>query len=381
MFVLWRARTRAGVCFAAALIAVLVGSSCGSSSKSGTISTFAGTGAQGSSGDSADATKAELNYPRKIAISSSNEMYIADTGNDLVRKITEQSNSTYNIYRIAGSLISDSVAGNAGYSGDGGPSTAAQLDHPQGIALDSSGNVYIADTNNNVVRRIDHSSGIITTIAGTGTSGYSGDGQVAMSATLNHPMGISFNSNGDLFVADYGNHVVRKIAASTAVITTVAGTGTQGFAGDGAAATSGMLAYPADIALDASGELYIADSGNHRVRKVATDGTISTVAGNGTAGFTGDGGNATAAELSSPQGLALSSTGDLYIADYAVNVVRKVSNGTITTFAGDGTSGYYGDGGKATDAELFVPSGIALDSSGNVYIADAGNNVIRKVTQ
>jgi sugar lactone lactonase YvrE len=279
---------------------------------------------------------------------------------------------------VAPTIATTAGNGTGGYSGDTGSALNAELNVPTGVALDSAGNLYIADYANNVVRKVAAGTGIITTVAGTGTQGYSGDTGLATAAELNVPFGIAVDTGGNLYIADSGNNVIRKVT-SAGYISTVAGNGTPGYSGDGSTATGAELNAPLGVAVDSQGNLYLADSLNNVVRKV-TGGTITTVAGNGTAGYSGDGSAATSAELNTPNGIAVSSTGNLYIADTYNNVVREMSAGTITTVAGNGTAGYSGDGSAATGAELNYPAAIAFDAAGNFYIADGSNNVIREVT-
>ena len=268
--------------------------------------------------------------------------------------------------------------GTAGFSGDGGAARAAQLQAPRGLALDNAGNLYIADSINNRIRRVD-ASGNISTIAGTGTRGFSGDGGAASAAQLRSPRGLALDSAGNLYIADEDNHSVRKVDAS-GDISTVAGTGTQGFSGDGGMAISAQLRFPSNVALDSAGNLYIADSINHRIRRVDASGNISTIAGTGTQGFSGDGGPASSAQLAGPYGLALDSAGNLYIAEYANHRIRKVdASGDISTIAGTGALSFGGDGGPASSAQFNFPVGVALDGAGNLYIADESNHRIRRV--
>jgi len=276
---------------------------------------------------------------------------------------------TYTIYTLAGN-------GTQGFSGDNGPATGAELFQPLGVALDSAGNVYVADSSNNRIRKV--SNGVITTVAGNGTPGFSGDGGPATSTGLNYPSGVALDSAGSLYIADAGDNRIRKV--SNGVITTVAGTGGWGgYGGDGGPATSAWLLVPSGVAVDSAGSLYIADAGNNRIRKVS-NGVITTVAGNGTLGYSGDGGPATNAQLNGPEGVAVDSGGNIYIADMDNNRIRKVSNGVITTVAGNGTQGLSGDNGPAVSAELYRPEGIAVDATGNLYIADTWNNRIRILT-
>ncbi|MFD0712153.1 S-layer homology domain-containing protein [Paenibacillus sp. GCM10027626] len=268
--------------------------------------------------------------------------------------------------------------GTGGFSGDGGTATSAQLNNPHGVAVDSSGNLYIADYENSRIRKVD-ASGTISTVAGTGSAGYSGDGGNALSAKLNHPMGVAVDNSGNLYISDMVNCRIRKVDAS-GTISTVAGTGVLGYSGDGGPAISARLSYPSGVATDNDGNVYIVDQSNHRIRKVDVSGTISTVAGTGSAGDSGDGGSATSAELRSPSGIAVDDSGNLYIAEFAGNRIRKVDTaGIISTVAGTGAYGYSGDGGPATSAQLNYPSGVAVDRFGQLYIADAGNHSIRKV--
>ncbi len=272
------------------------------------------------------------------------------------------------------------VAGNGtmGYSGDGGPATNAQLLLPRSVAVDSAGDLFIADGNNNVVREV-RPDGTITTVAGNGTQGYSGDGGPAASAELNEPQGVAVDSAGDLFIADAFNRVVREVRPD-GTITTVAGNGTNGYSGDGGPATSAELSEPLAVTVDSSGDLFIADTFNNVVREVHPDGTISTVAGNGTKGYSGDGGSAMTAEFTYPTGVAVDSSGNLFIADEGNQRIREVHlDGTITTVAGNGIAGYSGDGGPATNAEVRNPYSVLVDSSGDLFVADYGNNVIREV--
>ncbi len=342
----------------------------------GVINTVAGNGTSGFSGDGGAATAAQLNRPYGIALDTAGSLYIADYYNDRVRKV------------LSGGIIS-TVAGNGilGFSGDGGSATAAQLNTPSSVAADSSGNLYIADDYNSRIRKITV-SGIISTVAGNGDWGFSGDGEQSTAAQLNVPEGVAVDSTGNVYIADTGNNRIRKVTpgvstpfGSTSLITTVAGNGTNGFGGDGGPATAAQLSAPNWVAVDSARNLYIADSHNYRIRKVTPAGVISTVAGNGTKGFSGDGGPATSAQLGQPEGMAVDSAGNLYFADSSNNRIRKVTPaGVISTVAGNGAAGFSGDGGLALTAQLNGPTGVAVDSAGNLYIADSDNNRIRKVS-
>ena len=336
----------------------------------GTISTAAGNGSYGYSGDGGAATSAKLSQPYGVAVDSAGNIYIADEGNYSIRKVTV---STGKISTVAGT-------GTQGSIGDGGAATSAGLSQTFGVAVDSAGNIYIADIDNQRIRKVD-TAGKISTVAGNGTYGYSGDGGAATSAELHSPYGVAVDSAGNIYIADSGNSRIRKVDASTGKISTVAGDGTLGYSGDGGAATSAELYLPQGMTVDSAGNIYIADYYNNRIRKVDTSGNISTVAGDGTLGYSGDGGAATSAELYDPSGVAVDSAGNIYIADEYNHRIRKVeaSTGKISTVAGNGTGGYSGDGSAATSAELYYPHSVAVDSAGNIYIADDGNNRIRKV--
>ena len=335
-------------------------------SPAGVISTAAGIGfAFDFAGDGGPATAAALNYPSGVAVDSSGNLYIADTGNHRVRKVTA-------------SGIMTTIAGNGeeGFSGDNGPATAARLIQPSGVAVDSGGNVYIADAGNNRIRKVTP-AGIITTVAGGGD--VVGDDGPATAAGLNFPSDVAVDAAGNLYIADHFNSRVRKVSF-LGTITTLAGTGELGFAGDGGPAAAALLNDPAGVAVSPAGDVYFSDNRNRRIRRVNSNGIIATVAGNGNFKFSGDGGPATSAALNLPSSVAVDSLGNLYIADTASHRVRKVSpSGTITTVAGNGTAGFGGDGGPATAASLSTPYGVAVDGNGNIYIADSDNSRVRKV--
>ncbi len=279
----------------------------------------------------------------------------------------------------AGGIVTVAGSGESGYGGDGGPAIQAQFAQPVGVALDAAGNLYIADWGNNRVRKVD-AAGNISTVAGTGESGYGGDGGPAIQAQLSRPYGAAADAAGNLYIADWGNNRIRKVDAA-GNISTVAGTGESGYSGDGGPAAQAQLAQPYGLTADAAGNLYIADSFNNRIRKVDAAGVISTVAGSGEPGYGGDGGPAIQAQLAGPVGAALDSAGNLYIADGNNQRIRKVdAAGVISTVAGNGESGYGGDGGAALRAQLAQPRGLAADAAGNLYAADSGNHRIRLLT-
>jgi len=330
------------------------------------INLVAGNGGGGYLGDGGPATAAEMNAPTGVATRNGN-VYIADHQGSRIRKVDA-------------SGIMSTIAGNGttGYSGDGAAATAAILNQPTGVAVDTAGNIYFVDEFNDVVRKIN-TSGIITTIAGGAGSGYTGDGGPATNASFSLPYSVAVDHLGNIYIADQGNNAVRKVN-TLGVISTVAGTGYSGYTGDGGIATIAKLSLPNAVAVDTSGNLFIADRANNVIRKVNPAGIISTIAGIGTPGYTGDGGPATAASLNWPQGLAINAIGALYISDRNNNVVRKINlAGIISTVAGTGVAGYSGDGAAATAADLNMPIGIAVDSCENVFVTDAANNRIRKI--
>jgi Bacterial Ig-like domain (group 3)/NHL repeat len=333
------------------------------------VATIAGTGTLGYSGDNSAAASATLANPSAAAYDAGGNLYLADAQNHVVREVLKSGQIT----TIAGTGVE-------GYGGDNGAATSAGLDTPTGVAVDGNGNVYIADSHNHRIRKV--SSGTITTIAGTGAAGYSGDGGAATAAQLSLPSAVAIDSNGNLYIADTNNQRIRRITGTT--ITTIAGDGEELYAGDGAAATSAVLDLPIGVAVDATGNLYIADRHNHRIRMVTPAGTISTVAGSGTAsfsgGFSGDGAAATTAMLAKPSGVSVDSTGSIYIADTNNHRIRQVSGGTLGTVAGGSQQGFGGDGSAAISAILNSPRAVASDTSGNLTIADTLNQRLRTVT-
>jgi uncharacterized protein (TIGR03437 family) len=398
----------------------------------GIIQTVAGTGISSFSGDGGPAANAALFLPTDVATDSGGDLYIADYGNSRIRQVAQGNIQTvvgssettvifnlapattirlngptglavdgsgdifiaeggigtgtglgmgdYKIWKINGVGVVSTAAGNGieNYSGDGGPATAAQMNTPSNMVLDAVGNLYIADSANNRVRRVSP-GGVIVTVAGTGVAGYSGDGGPAAGAMLSNPEGLASDADGNVYIADTGNNRIRKLLPSGTIIS-IAGNGNAAFFGDGGPANSASIHAPEALYSAGGGHIYIADTGNQRIRELLPDGTIVTVAGNGVQGVAGDGGAATAAQLSLPAGVTLDPAGNIYIADRGNNRVRLVStSGTISTFAGAATFAL-GDGGPATGAQLSAPASVALDAAGNVYIADSGHNRIRVVS-
>jgi len=404
------------------VVAASDGTFYGQAMTAGDIYTVAGTGTGACSGDGGPATGAELSSPRRVTVDGAGNLVITDRGNNRVRVVAASAGTFYGQAMTAGDIYTVAGTGTFGFSGDGGPATAAGLGSPEQTAVDGAGNLVIADWGNSRVRVVAASTGTlygqamtagdIYTVAGTGQVGFGGEGGLATAAKLDGPQDVAFDGAGNLVIADSGNDRIRVVAARTGSfygramtvrhIYTVAGNGTFGFSGDGGAATAAELRIPQDAVVDSAGNLVITDSENYRVRVVAastgtfygqamTAGDIYTVAGNGTFGFSGEGGPATAAELGSPGQTAVDGAGNLVIADGANGRVRVVaaSTGTfygqamtagdIYTVAGTGTLGFAGDGGPALSAELNRPQGVAVDAAGDLLVVDVGSNRIREV--
>ncbi|WP_179714419.1 NHL domain-containing protein [Nocardioides lianchengensis] len=330
------------------------------------IRTIAGSRTPGFSGDGGAATSASLNYPSNLAVDAAGNVYVVDNGNNRIRKVAAD-----------GTITTVAGTGVGGFSGDGGPATSAQLNNPYSVAVDAGGTIFIGDDGNNRIRKVD-AQGTITTYAGTGTSGFSGDGGPATLANL-RVASMAIDAAGTVYFTDQGNGYVRKIAPD-GIITTIAGSGTSGYSGDGGPGTSARIRSPYGVGVDAAGNVYFAEISNHVIRKVTPQGIISTYAGTGVAGSTGNGGQATLARLSTPGGMAVDASGNVFFNQFGTNQVRKVApDGIISTVAGTGTAGYSGDGGPSTSAQLNDTEGLAIDTAGNLYLADSSNNVVRRV--
>ncbi len=404
------------------VVAEKTGTFYGQAMTTGDIYTVAGNGTQGFSGDGGAATSAELNDPNDVVTDAAGNLVIADTENSRIRVVAATTGTFYGQAMTAGHIYTVAGNGTAGFSGTGSPATSAELDGPQGVTVDGSGNLVIADSMNNRVRVVAAGTGTfytkpmtagdIYTIAGNGTIRFSGDGGPATAAELLAPEGVAVDKAGNVVLADTSNNQIRVAAASTGTfygqpmtagdIYNVAGSGKRGFSGDGGQATSAALRSPYGIATDSAGDLLIADTFNSRARMVAattgtffgqamTAGDIYTIAGNGKVGFSGDGGPATSAKLGKPEGSAADGAGNLVVADTGNNRIRVVAGGTgtfygqamtagdIYTVAGNGSGGFSGDGGAATSATLSVPRDVTVDGAGNLVIADTGNAAIRVV--
>ena len=334
------------------------------------ITTIAGNDTAGFCCDGEISTKAKLNNPNKICLDKLGNLYIADPGNNRIRKIA-----------LSTGIIS-TVAGNGlyGYSGDNILATNSSLWIPDGVTIDTFGNIYIADGENHRIRKVTVATGIITTIVGAGIAGYSGDGGLASSAKISGPTGLSIDRNGNLYFADIDFNIIRKVTPD-GIITTVAGNGHIGYSGDGGPATLAQMNTPDIAKVDNFGNIILVDSHNNILRKIiVATGVIITIAGNGLAAYTGDGGPATNAKLNDPFGLFIDKQNNIFFAEYGNGTIRRIdgNTGIISTVAGNGTPGFSGDGGPATNAQL-IPEDLTIDDNGIMYVADYENNRIRIV--
>lgn len=380
------------IAFLASLLAVLLAALPARGVEPGTIMTAAGNGNYGYSGDGGLATEAGLQYAFGVAVGEDGTVYVADTYSHRIRAVDS---ATGVITTIAGNGI-------AGHSGDGGPANQASLAYPYSLTVDDAGNLYVADTFNHRVRYVSAQTGVIATIAGNGQEGFTGDG-LAKEVALNRPTAVALDSQGGLYVADSLNNRVRRVALSSGTIATVVGTGEAGFSGDGGPAHQAALSDPFGVALDPSRTLYITDLHNQRIRTVDRQtGVIATIAGDGEEGFAGDGGPASDATMNRPSGITLDASGNVYFADSANNRVRRIDGqtGVITTVAGNGSpvgivaanAGFYGilpssvsselvgDGGPAPAAVLTYPIDVAVGRDGEIFIADGFGHRVRMVT-
>ena len=344
-----------------------VGSTGSAVTSSCIIHTAAGDGSPGFAGDGGPAVLAKFNQAGGISFDGNGNLFIVDSGNNRLRKVSP-----------AGIISTVAGTGAYGPGGDGGPATSAQLANPQNVAVDAAGNIYLDDYGNNRIRKIDL-AGNISTVAGNGSAGFSGDGGQAVLAQINFANGLTVDPAGTrLYIADAGNHRIRRVILASGIISTVAGNGIAGYSGDGGPAVSASLNGPSGVSVDGLGNLYISDDFNARIRKVDPAGNISTIAGNGVHGFSGDGGPATSATLNHPQTMLVDSFGSLFIADTYNNRVRKVgTNGIIETVAGGAYA--LGDGGPASGAQFNGPWDLALDGSGNLYVSDKAQYRVREI--
>jgi sugar lactone lactonase YvrE len=400
------------------LVASTSGTRFGRAVSAGSISTLAGNGTWGYSGNGGPASSAELAYPTGVALDGSGNLVFCDSGNGVVRVVAATDGTFYGVPMTAGDIYTVAGTGTTGSTGNGGRALLAELDQPDGLAIDSHGNLVVADLGNNQIRVVAAADGTfygrqmtvgdIYGVAGTGRAGFGGDGGPAGASELDHPAGVAIDGQGDLIVADTGNNRVRLVAARPGTVLgrtvragdiyTVVGTGKGGFSGDGGPAARATLDQPGAVAVEGDGDLLVADTGNNRVRVVTprtgvafgqhvTAGTIRTVAGTGRlGGYSGDGRPAIGALLNLPTGVAVSASGDEAVADQNNNRVRIVPArnetafgrslvaGDITTVAGTGTAGSSGAGGPGRSAELDAPSAVAFDAHGNLVIAEFASN-------
>lgn len=332
------------------------------------ITTVAGNGIIGDIGDGGPATLAELNEAHVAVTDAMGNVYIADEYSNRIRKV----NTSGIITTIAGTTF--------GFSGDSGPATAAQIGNVRAMRIDSVGNLYFSDVYNGRIRKIS-TSGIITTVVGnTAGGGFGGDGGPATAANLNLPADFVLDNLGNIYIVDESNFRIRKVDTS-GIINTISGPGVAGILGDGGPATAASFDYPVAINSDAMGNIYISDYYNERIRKISiSTGIITTIAGVGINGYSGDGGPATAAEIDGPNKISFDALGNLYFVDGFNSRIRKIDTaGIISTVAGSGVAGYSGDGGLATAAQLNLPYGLFIDAANDMYITDRGNNTVRKI--
>ena len=338
------------------------------------ISTVCGNGAIGYSGDGGSALNASLNGVPNVSLDKDDNIYICDAGNNVIRMVNAKTG------------IITTVAGNGieGYSGDGGLATQASLNLPFHIAIDVHGNLFISDLVNNRIRKVEKATGIITTIAGTGIQGYNGDGNNALLTNLTIPMGIALDNNGDLIISDETGLRLRKLNMKTRIITTIAGSSNRGFGGDGGPATQATFNFIWNIAVDNHNNIYLGDESNYRMRKIdGKTGIITTFAGNGILGNSGNGGLATNASFTQPVGIAVDNNGNTYISDEVLSQIYMVdkATGIINLIAGKGFGGFSGDGGPAINALLSHPNSLSVDQKGNIYVSDDFNIRVRKLTK